>query len=115
VALVRTDVSQEYIASIIKVTKISHLGTTLAVTSNRSTLRPLLVTANGVPRSLILVALKMDVIRSSETSVLTTATRRHISEEDILRSQNHENIKSQIKCIFCLIQSRKFMKKIYVG
>jgi hypothetical protein len=39
VALVRTDVSEEYIASIIRVTRISELGTMLAVTSNRSTLR----------------------------------------------------------------------------
>jgi hypothetical protein len=39
VALVRTDVSVERIASIIRVTKIGELGTTLAVTSNRSTLR----------------------------------------------------------------------------
>jgi hypothetical protein len=38
-ALVRTDISEEYSASIINVTEISELGTTLAVTSNRSTLR----------------------------------------------------------------------------
>jgi hypothetical protein len=38
-ALVRTDVSAERIASIIRVTRISELGTTLAVTGNRSTLR----------------------------------------------------------------------------
>jgi hypothetical protein len=34
VALVRTDVSEERIASIIKVTRIGELGTMLAVTSN---------------------------------------------------------------------------------
>jgi hypothetical protein len=34
VALVRTDVSEEYSASIISVTRIGELGTTLAVTSN---------------------------------------------------------------------------------
>jgi hypothetical protein len=39
VALVRTDVSEELSASTIKVTKIGELGTTLGVTSNRSTLR----------------------------------------------------------------------------
>jgi hypothetical protein len=39
VALVRTDVSEECIASIIRVTRIDRLGTTLAVTSNRSRLR----------------------------------------------------------------------------
>jgi hypothetical protein len=38
VALVRTDVSEELEASIITVTRISELGTTLAVTSKRRTL-----------------------------------------------------------------------------
>jgi hypothetical protein len=35
VALVKTDVSEELNASSIRVTRISELGTTLAVTSNR--------------------------------------------------------------------------------
>jgi hypothetical protein len=39
VALVRTDVFAEISASIIRVTRIGELGTTLAVTSNRRTLR----------------------------------------------------------------------------
>jgi hypothetical protein len=39
VALVRTDVSEELSASFIRVTRISELGTPLAVTSNRRTLR----------------------------------------------------------------------------
>jgi hypothetical protein len=39
VALVRTDVSEELSASIIRVTRIGELGTTIAVTSNRRTLR----------------------------------------------------------------------------
>jgi hypothetical protein len=39
VALVRTDVSEELSASFIRVTRISELGTTLAVTSNRLKLR----------------------------------------------------------------------------
>jgi hypothetical protein len=39
VALVRTDVSEELSASIIRVTRISELGITLAVTINRRTLR----------------------------------------------------------------------------
>jgi hypothetical protein len=38
-ALVRTDVPEEPRASIIRVTRIGELGTTLAVTSNRRTLR----------------------------------------------------------------------------
>jgi hypothetical protein len=39
VALVRTDVSEELSASFIRVTRIGELGTKLAVTSNRRTLR----------------------------------------------------------------------------
>jgi hypothetical protein len=39
VALVGTEDSEERSASIISVTRISELGTTLAVTSNRRTLR----------------------------------------------------------------------------
>jgi hypothetical protein len=71
VALVRTDVSEELSASIIRVTRFGELGT-LAVTSNRRTLRRtiqnivflrslrrLLVTAN-VPTSPNLVTLMME-------------------------------------------------------
>jgi hypothetical protein len=36
VALVRIDVSEEFSASIIRVTRIGEQGTTLAVTSNRA-------------------------------------------------------------------------------
>jgi hypothetical protein len=39
VALVRTHVSKELSASFVKVTRVSELGTTLAVTSNRRMLR----------------------------------------------------------------------------
>jgi hypothetical protein len=39
VALVRTDVSEELSASIIRVIRIGELGTTLAGTKNRRTLR----------------------------------------------------------------------------
>jgi hypothetical protein len=39
VGLVRTDISEERLACIFKVTTIDELRTTLAVTSNRSTLR----------------------------------------------------------------------------
>jgi hypothetical protein len=35
-------------------------------------------------------------IRFTETSVLTRATRRNTSEDDILHSQRHENLKSYI-------------------
>jgi hypothetical protein len=56
VALVRTDVSEELSASFTKVTRIGELGITLAVTSNRRTVR----------------------------TVLTKATRRNILEDTIL-------------------------------
>jgi hypothetical protein len=39
VALVRTDVSEESSASMIRAKRIGELGTTLAVTTNRRTLR----------------------------------------------------------------------------
>jgi hypothetical protein len=39
VALVRTDVLEEFSVAIIRATRIGELGTTLAVTSNRRTLR----------------------------------------------------------------------------
>jgi hypothetical protein len=44
----------------------------------------LLVTANVVPSSPILVSLMVEVIRSSQTSVPTGATRRDVQEDDIL-------------------------------
>jgi hypothetical protein len=52
--------------------------------NNISSVLPLLVTANVVLSSKILVTLMMDAIRSSETSVLIRATRRNIHEVGIL-------------------------------
>jgi hypothetical protein len=73
VALVRTDISEERMASL-----------------------TLLVTANILHRAPILIALMMEEIRSSETSDLTMATRRHIPEEGILHRHHRENLKSYI-------------------
>jgi hypothetical protein len=84
VALVRTNVSEECITSIIRVTRNGKLGRTLAVTSNWSMFQ-LLVTAN-IPTLLILVTLMMEAICYTETSVLTRATECNIPE-DRLTSQ----------------------------
>jgi hypothetical protein len=61
--LVRTDDSEERIASIIRVKRIGEVGSTL-----------------------ILVTLVMVAIHSFESSVLTRATRRNIPEDGTLRS-----------------------------
>jgi hypothetical protein len=79
VALVRTDVLEESIASIIRMTRMCEP-----------------VTSKVVYTSLILVTLIMEATPSSETSVLTRTKRRNIPEDGIIHSYRRVNLKSDI-------------------
>jgi hypothetical protein len=76
VALVRIDVSEDLSASVLRVTRICELGTTVAVTSNR---------------------------RTSETSVLTRATRRNIPEDTILHGAFFSIFQSRGLCFYSIV------------
>jgi hypothetical protein len=73
--------------------RLNHQGDKNQLARNVSVLQ-LLVTANVVHSSSILVALMMGTLSPSETSIPTRATRRHIPEDGILHSHRRENLKS---------------------
>jgi hypothetical protein len=76
VALVRADVSEELITSMIRVTRNGAL---------RTVLRLLLVVTAEIAISPILVTLMMEAIFSSEMSVLAKTRRRNIPEDGIVQ------------------------------
>jgi hypothetical protein len=89
--LLKIDESEERIASMIRVIRISD-----TVFRPLCSVLRLLVTAKVVPSSTIPVTLMMEAIHSSETSVLIRAPQPHIPEDAILHSHRRENLKSYI-------------------
>jgi hypothetical protein len=106
---VRTDVSEEYIVSTFRVKGAESLwfaariiildegeagelvSPRLQDSSSPSVVRYILAAKHGDSEYL---TLKMEAIRSSETSVLTRTTRKYIPEDTALHCYHRENAKS---------------------
>jgi hypothetical protein len=107
VGLVRINISEEHITSIIRVTRIGEIGTKPEHAAWFSCLLlwtlflarrvlQFIVNANFVPSAPILVTPMIQTIHSSDTSVLTKVTWYNIPEDAVLHSLRCEHLKSYI-------------------
>jgi hypothetical protein len=109
VDLVWTDISEERIASIFRVEKSASEDPAWAGVSK---LQP--PDHAGSPLA-DFYTLKMEAIRSSETSVHTRSTRRHIPEDGILHSHRGENLNLTKKIMMKQVYSEKYLPVIQLS